>query len=176
MRVNIGFLSILIAMIMVMPAFGSQEKVVAQGDGIVVTEADVRAMRAMDEGHITPTRKALVEGTVRVMLFAREADKQEIDCPPAEGTEGFARTMAMAGCYMLQRLKKMELVAGAEESFYRANWKRFQDRKTGDVRSLEDVKAGIRQHILLAKKKYFFRQEFKELCQKYNVVLTGSGS
>ena len=42
--VSTTFISILIAMIMVVPAFGGQEKVVARGDGIVVTEADVKAM------------------------------------------------------------------------------------------------------------------------------------
>ena len=81
----------------------------------------------------------------------------------------------MAVCYMLHRLKETELVL-AVESYYWANWKSYQNGNTGELRPLDEVKDGIREHILRAKKKYFFRQEFERLCQNYHIVFIGSGS
>jgi hypothetical protein len=142
----------------------------------VVTEADVNAMRAVDKAGFRPSGKDLVKGTVRTVLFAWEAGRRKDDCPAAEAAEGFDRIIAMADCYMLQSLKGMELEPGSVESFYRANWKGFRDRKTGELQPLAKVETGIRQYIRAAKKKHYFRYKFEELCQKYNVVFTGSGS
>ena len=178
-RVSISttFTSILIAMIMVVPAFGGQEKVVARGDGIVVTEADVKAMQGVVRENFRPTRKALVDGTVRSVLFAGEALSEGILCPPAAEAEGFARTLLLADCYFRDRLSAMKLKEGAVESFYRVNWKRFTVNKGGDLHELDDdLREIIRKRILTAKRKIFIKQEFRRLCVKFNVVFAEDGS
>lgn len=171
------FLSFMIAMMVVIPAFGSQEKVVARGDGIVVTEADVKAMQGMVKENFKPTRKALVDGTVRCILFAGEALREGISCPPAAEAEGFAHTLRLADCYFRDRLAAMELKDGAVESFYRVNWKRFTINKDGDPHELDDnLRTIIRERILTAKRKIFIKQEFNRLCLKFNVVFAENGS
>lgn len=170
-------LSFILAAVIVLPAFGSQETVVARGDdGFVVTEADVRIIRGKLKADFKPSNKALIEGAVRMALFAREASRLKIECPVAEDIKGFDRDIVLANCYMQERLKEMDLAAGAVESFYRANWRRFLDRKTGKLLPLVKVKVGIEQHIRAAKKNSYLRRVFEGLCQKYNVVFTGGAS
>ena len=145
-------------------------KVVARGDGgLVVTAADLGAMRASTP-RFMPTREALVRGTVRVVLFAREAEA--IRCKRAAEKTGFARKLALSRCYLRQRLEQLELLPGAVESFFRAHWQRFVDAD-GRVEALnDDYRRQIRAWILQAKQKEFAKLEYERLCQKYHLVIT----
>ena len=154
---------------------GEPPKVVARGDGgLVVTEADLGAMRASAPDFV-PTREALVEATVRTKLFAREVEG--VRCAEAAEKEGFARQLALSRCYLRYRLEQVKLLPGAVESYYWAHWRRFADAD-GKLRELDDqLRHQIRARILQAKMKDFANLEYKRLCEKYHVVIVeGAGS
>lgn len=166
-------LSLSLVILLVIAAFaaaGEAPTVVARGDdGLVVTSADMGAMRKATPGYM-PTREALVEATVRTVLFAREAEA--IRCVRAADKSGFARTLALSQCYLRSRLEQLPLLPGSIESYFRAHWRQFVDAD-GKVEALtDDYRRQIRAWILQAKKKEFAQQEYKRLCQKYHLVIT----
>jgi len=144
-------------------------KVVARGDGgLVVTAADLGAMKGSFPNFV-PTREALLQATVRTVLFAREVEG--VRCAAAAEKEGFARQLALSRCYLRQRLEQVKLLPGAVESYYRVHWHRYTDEQ-GKVKPLDDnVRRRIRARILRAKKKDFAKLEYERLCKKYHVVI-----
>jgi len=159
-------------------AFGSQgTSVVAHGDGIEVTSAEVKAMRQFAKGAFKPSSKALVDGAVKNVLFAHEALQQDLACPRADEAEGFVRTVLLAKCYLDARLKTAGLRDGAVESYYRANWRDFVDKQTGKLLELDaDMRQRIEERILAVKRKAFATREFGKLCKKYHVIFAVNGS
>lgn len=175
---EIGFYSLVVIVISFSLSFAGQKGVVAQGDGITVTETEVMAMQGYaDNQNFRPSRRALVKATVKTILFAEEALKRGMDCPGAAEKEAFDRTVLLAGCYLKTRLAEEDLIPGAVESFYRVNWRSFWDEDKGDLLKLDaDLKKRIEERIRAARKGIFIRQEYKRLCKKYNVVLFINGS
>jgi len=158
-------------MVMAVAVFAAEPpKVVARGDdGIEVTTADLGAMRATAPDFV-PTRKALVEATVRTVLFAREAEA--VRCPRAADKTGFARRLALSKCYLRYRLEQQKLLPGAVESYFRAHWRHYTDAE-GKLKNLDKTtQHQIRARILRAKQRDFATLEYKRLCQKYHLVIT----
>ncbi len=155
---------------------GSEKgKVVARGDGVVVTVAEVNAMRNVYGGH--PTNRGLLEGTVKMVLFAKEALEEKIACPAVADVAGFEQTITLANCYIQSRLDSMDVRDDAVESYYRAYWQRFVNKKTGELDELDaDLRQRIMEQILTVKKKHFGNREFMRLCEKYNIIFTKNGS
>lgn len=150
-------------------------RIMARGDGIEVTDVEVKAMQNAFGGR--PTRRGLLEGTVKMALFAEEALEEKITCPAAAEVAGFKRTIALANCYLYARLDSLDVRDGAVESYYRAYWRRFANKETGALAELDaDLRQQIRERILTAKKKHFGGREFKRLCKKYNIVFAENGS
>ena len=171
------FVAVFLRLVVILPVCYAQEAVIARGDGILVTEADVQGMRKATKEWFRPTRKALEEATVRIVLFAREAEAEKISCPEAREMDGFARRLQLADCYINEKLNRVDLLPGAIESYYLVNWRDFVDPKTGEMLKLDDqLRAVIRKHILTAKRKIFTRQEYKRLCQKYQVTFVAGNS
>jgi ribosomal protein L20 len=156
----------------------SAVQVVARGEGLEVTSAEVNALRQrLGKALLKPNRKALVDLAVQNELFAREAVRRGLDCPQAAKAEGFSRKVMLAKCYLDHRLEHLGLMDGAVESYYRANWHDFRNRETGKLQELDaDRRRWIEERILAAKKKKFAKEEFKSLCRKYNVIFTDGGS
>jgi len=169
----------LIILILVFGLFSpSEAQIVARGDGLEVTSAEVNALRQhLGKALLKPNRKALVDLAVQNELFAREAVQRKLDCPRSAEVEGLSRKVMLAKCYLDDRLKHLGLMPGAVESYYRANWNDFKDRETGKLPELDaGRRRWIKERILAAKKKKFAKEEFKALCRKYNVVFTDGGS
>lgn len=155
---------------------GSEKgRVMARGDGIEVTAVEVKAMRNVFGGRTS--RKGLLEGAVKMVLFAKEALQEKVACPSAAEVAGFKRTIALANCYLHTRLDSLEVRDGAVESYYRTYWRRFVNRETGELAELDtDLRQEIKERILTAKKKHFGSREYERLCEKYNIVFTENGS
>jgi len=175
---------IIVSIVTVLPVPASQkDTVVARGDdGFLVTMADVKAMRnsaeeVIGEMGVRPSRKAQVTGAVRVVLFATEALKTGTNCPLADQSEGFARTIALARCYVVEKLTVTELREEAIESYYLVNWRHSVDKETGEMCELDaKMRQRIAKWIWGYKRKIFTDQEYSNLCEKYNVVVTVNGS
>jgi len=169
--------SLLILLLSAVTAFTGMDKVLARGQGVEVTDSDVKAMKRIAGGGGHPTAKALVEGTLRMELFAAEARREGLPCPAAEEKKGFDQVFALAQCYMEAKLAAMTVKDDAVESYYRVYWRRFIDKKNGELQELDDgLQEKIRERILAAKKKNFGLQEYSRLCKKYNVVFVRDGS
>lgn len=153
-------------------------QVVARGDGVVVTSAEVNTLRQhLGKVAYKPNRKSLVDLAVQNELFAREAVSKNLVCPRSAEVEGFSRKVLLASCYLDDRLEHAGLMSGAVESYYWAHWHDFKDKKTGKLLELDArLRRLIKKRIMAAKKKKIANEEFKLLCKKYNVVFTGSGS
>jgi len=161
----------ILVMVMAVAVFAAEPpQVVARGDdGIEVTAADLGAMRATAPDFV-PTRKALVEATVRTVLFARES--VPVSCAAAAEKSGFARRLALADCYLQNRLERYKLLPGAVESYFRAQWRQYTDVE-GKLKNLDETtQRQIRARILRAKQKDFATLEYERLCQKYHLVIT----
>jgi hypothetical protein len=165
---------LLIAVVLVLFMAGAataaeSPQVVARGDGgLVVTGADMGAMRASTP-NFQPTREALVRGTVRTVLFAREAEA--VRCVGAADKQGFDRQLALSRCYLRDRLEQVVLLPGSIESYFRVHWRQFVDAD-GKVEVLnDDYRRQIRVWILQAKQRDFAKLEYERLCQKYHLVI-----
>lgn len=171
-------LSIAMIALSALSALGASRNIVAHGDGFVVTSKEVKAMRAaFANGGFQPSSKGLLEGTVKIVLFAKQALREGFDCPSVSKSTGFSRTIALSNCYLRTRLGELDVGSKAVESYYRANWRRFVDKKTGELHPFDSaLQERIKKRILTAKKKNFGRQEFKRLCKEYNVVFGENGS
>ena len=153
----------------------AMNQIVARGEGIVVTEADLAEMRKAALPFFVPTRKALVEATVRTVLFAREAEEEGIACKVAAGLNGFARKLALSRCYIRNRLQGARLLKGAILSYYRVHWRQFVDEKGRDLPLDECLKKQIRGRILAAKRPIIEEAEYRRLCRKFSVVIQKNG-
>lgn len=149
--------------------------VIAKGDGVVVTSEDMAAMRKIAPPFFTPTKKALLDATIRTILFAKEADVQEVPCDWAFGKEGFDYTYALSQCYLSERLKEEGLMPGAVESYYRVHQKLFSGAEGSPMPLDETLERRIRIKILRAKAPIFRLQEYERLFRKYKVKICGPG-
>jgi hypothetical protein len=161
--------SVLVLIMTVAVLAAEPPQVVARGDGgLVVTGADMGAMRASTP-NFQPTKESLVRGTVRTVLFAREAEA--VRCAKATDKQGFDRQLALSRCYLRHRLEQVVLLPGSIESYFRAHWRQFVDAD-GKVEVLnDDYRRQIRAWILQAKQKDFAKLEYERLCQKYHLVI-----
>ena len=171
-------LAVVVIVVTSLSAFGAPKKIVAHGDGFVVTREQVKAMQAaFANGGFRPTSKGLLEGTVKMVLFAEEARRESFTCPSAAAASGFAQTIELSNCYLRTRLGELDIGDKAVESYYRAYWRRFSDKKTGELHIFDAaLQERIKRRILTAKKENFGSQEFKRLCKEYNVVFGENGS
>ncbi|MFZ0451053.1 MAG: hypothetical protein WAL98_17590 [Desulfatiglandaceae bacterium] len=154
------------------PAFAA---VLAKGEGIVVTSDDMAAMRKLAPAFFTPTKKALLDATIRTMLFAKEADVQEVPCEDAYGKEGFDYTFALSHCYLRERLVQVGVMPGAVESYYRVHQREFIGADGSPKPLDETLERRIRIKILKAKVPIFRLQEYERLAKKYKVKVCGPG-
>ena len=153
------------------------ERIVARGDGITVTSADLVAMKKTVKQSAPPSGQALVEGTLRVKLFAQEARREGVDCPVVVDKSGFEEDIALAGCYLQVRLDALTTDDEAVESYYRAFWRRFVNKKDGKLQELDaGLQKKIRSIVLAAKKNNFGLEEYGRLCKKYDIVFVHNGS
>jgi len=174
-----NLIGILCVAVILFGAFGiSAAQVVARGDGLEVTGSEVNALRQhLSKVALKPSRRSLVDLAVQNELFAREAIREKLVCPRSAEVKGLSRTVMLARCYLDNRLDHLGLIPGAVESYYRANWHDFRDKKTGKLLSLDaDRRQWIKKRIVTAKKKKLAKEEFKALCKKYNVVFSDGGS
>jgi hypothetical protein len=147
--------------------------VLARGEGIVVTSEDMAAMRKMAPPFFTPTKEALLRATIRTILFAKEADVQEVPCDEAYGKEGFDYTYALSLCYLRERLLQVGLMPGAVESYYRVHQRQFIGEDGSPMPLDEALESRIRLKILRAKTPIFRLQEYERLLRKYKVKICG---
>jgi len=145
--------------------------VVAKGEGVIVTTEDMAAMEKASPPFFTPTRKALIEATVRTLLFAKEAEARDVPCEGSLGKQGFDRAMALSRCYLKERLDQVGLKQGAVVSYYRAHEKMFLDKNGDPVPLDERLREIIRARILRAKAPIFARSEYRRLVNKYKVTI-----
>jgi len=175
--IRIIAVSLFVVMLAGAGAYADSARVVARGDGLEIFGADVALMKKTVGQSAQPSAEALVEGTVRMKLFAAEARKGGIECPAAADTSGFDQDIVLAGCYLEARLAALTLRDEAIESYFRAHWQRYVDKKDGELRDLDaELRKEISERILAAKKMNFGLQEYNRLCEEYNIVFTGNGS
>ncbi len=101
--------SLLILLLSVVVVFAGSGKIVARGQGIEVTGSDVKVMKRIAGGEGHPSAKSLLEGTLRMKLFAAEARQESLSCLVAEGKSGFDQDFALAQCYLEARLTAMKV-------------------------------------------------------------------
>jgi len=147
--------------------------VVAKGEGVVVTTEDMAAMRKIAPPFFTPTKEALLRATIRTVLFAKQADLQEVSCEEAYGKDGFEYTFALSRCYLRQRLKKEGLMPGAAESYYRAHRGLFLDADGKQMPFDKTLERRIRIKILTAKAPIVRLKEYERLFKAYKVEICG---
>jgi len=147
--------------------------VIAKGEGVVVTSENMGAMRKIAPPFFTPTKKALLDATIRTILFAKEADVQEVPCDEAYGKEGFDYTYALSLCYLRERLLQEGLMPGAVESYYRVHQRQFTGQDGSPMPLDEALENRIRLKILRAKTPIFRLQEYERLFKKYRVKICG---
>lgn len=147
--------------------------VIASGEGIVVTSEDMAAMQKIAPPFFTPTKEALRDATIRTVLFAKEADVQEVPCDEAYGKEGFDYTYALSLCYLRERLVQVGLMPGAVESYYRVHQSQFIGEDGSPMPLDETLKRRIRIKILRAKVPIFRLKEYDRLFGKYKVKICG---
>jgi hypothetical protein len=152
------------------PAFGA---VVARGEGVVVTTEDVAAMLKSTPPSVKPTKDALIEATIRTVLFAKEATVEEVPCEEAYDKQGFDKTVVLSECYLRDALMLKGLMAGSVVSYYRAHPEYFRG-PDGKLLPLNDYrKKKIELGILKAKAPIFSQKEFRRLFEKYKVKICG---
>ena len=145
--------------------------VVAKGEGIIITTEEIAAMKKAFPPFFIPTRKALVEATVRTILFAKEAESRDLPCKGSLGRQGFDRAMALSRCYLKERLDQIGLKQGAVVSYYRAHEKMFLDQN-GDLMPLDKrLREMIQARLLQAKAPIFAHSEYRRLVEKYKVTI-----
>ncbi len=175
--IRIIVVSLFVVMLAGAGVYADSERIVARGDGIKVTAADMAAMKKASKQAGQPSEKALVDGTLRMKLFAAEARKEGLECPAAADKGGFDQDIALARCYLEACLAVLTLRDEAVESYYRANWQKFVDKKDGELQDIDaDLRKIIGERILAAKKMNFGLQEYNRLCEKYHIVFADNGS
>lgn len=176
-KIRITVVGLFIVMLAISGVHADSGRVVARGDGIEITTAEVAVMKKTVGQSAHPSAKALVEGTVRMKLYAVEARKGGVECPAAVDKSGFAQDIVLAGCYLDARLAALSLRDEVIESYYRAFWQRYVDKKDGELRDLDaELRQEISERILAAKKMNFGLQEYNRLCEKYHIVFPANGS
>lgn len=166
-------LSLSLVFLLVVAAFAAAAaeppKVVARGDGgLVVTDADMGAMRQASPNFV-PTDAALLQATVRVVLFSRAATEGKINCPGLKLVAGFDRHIVLSYCYERELLRRVTPRQDAVESWYRAHWQRFKD-DDGKLKPLsDDLRPRIRAMIIAAKSKSIVKKEYERLCDHYHI-------
>ncbi len=175
---RLGYFFLVLSFFLIAQAEAGVEKakIVAKGDGIVVTEVDVKEMKRYIPRFIIPTERSLEKMTVCTVVMAKAAQAERIKCEQAEVTTGFEQLYSLSRCYLKQKLEEMRLKKGAVESYYLAHWRRFLD-ENGKLRPLDEkMRQRIRKLIVRAKAGRFSRQLCKQLMQKYRVRWCEGGS
>ena len=146
----------------------TENEVIARGDGFVVTQKDVEALR--EKLHIPPfvSPKVLKKKVVYIKLFAMEARKVGVAGQKDDDFEAAAK-------YKVWILRNYTVPDDAIESYYLSHYKEYESDNGTLMPLTDEERDRIRAKLLAAARRVIIEREIEKLKAKYHVVFLNGG-
>jgi hypothetical protein len=148
-----------------------EDKILAEGNGLVVRESEVGVLRERFSSRFQTTETEYCRALLRMKLFAKEAQATGLDKDPAfQARLDQLILQELSNLYMTNRLDAYPLSDEAIESYYRSHPDEFGGRD--NLKPLDDqLKKAIKDKIMGIKRAQIVNKEMDRLMEKYNVKL-----
>lgn len=152
------------------------DKVVAKGDGIVITQGEADLLKTRMQSYFKTSDTEYCRALIKMKLFSMEARENKMHLKKEVAAElNQMMEQKLSAVYVDKMVEKYVMIPGTIESYYYSHADEFLD-KNGNVMPLNDkLRAKIRNKIMLRKKSELANTEMDRLLKKYNVDIVDSG-
>ena len=160
-------------------AASDQNPPLAVGDGIVVTKDDVGKLRVfMEKRKFTSTNEQFLKVSIRIALFAAEAQKLGLDDGNGQSRESdddIGRKVWLSELYIRKLQKDYPVSDLVVESYYYAHPQYFGLKKGENKPISAEQRAKIKGVVLAAKRSEIAATAYSALKEKYHIRVLGEG-